>query len=165
VNEIDINPRRRDVSQRVGFLLSQVGGFAASRFAERLTVLGLQPSDVGILRLIAIEPGMSQQTLAARLGVGASRVVVLIDELERKDLLARERSTKDRRNYELRLTDAGLGVMSRMREIGADHENDLVKALSTQERETLARLLIKISQSHDLTPDVHPGYRSGTVKL
>jgi DNA-binding MarR family transcriptional regulator len=140
--------------------LSQVGGFAAARFAERLTVLGLQPSDVGILRLITVEPGLSQQTLAAHLGVGASRVVVLIDELEKKGLLSRERSTRDRRNYELRLTDAGLGVMSRMREIGADHENDLIKVLSAEERETLAGLLNKISQSHDLTPDVHPGYRS-----
>jgi DNA-binding MarR family transcriptional regulator len=123
-------------------------------------VLGLQPSDVGILRLIFVEPGLSQQMLAARLGVGASRVVVLVDELEAKGLIARQRSTKDRRNYELQLTDAGTEVMSRMREIGADHENDLVKALSAEERGTLAVLLNKISHSHALTPDVHPGYRN-----
>ena len=154
-----MHPEHRDGSQRVGFLLSQVGGFAAALFADRLAALSLEPRDVGILRLVAVEPGLSQQTLADRLGVGPSRVVVLIDELEKKDLVARERSTRDRRNYELRLTDAGRDVMSRMREIGAAHENDLVAALSPDERKTLAALLTKIATSHDLTPNVHPGYR------
>ncbi len=157
--ENDQRSEYRDPSQRVGFLLAQVGGFASARFADRLAALSLQPSDIGILRLISVEPGLSQQTLAGRLGVGPSRVVVLIDDLEKKDLVARERSARDRRNYELRLTDAGRDVMSRMREIGAAHENDLVAALSADERITLAALLTKIATSHELTPNVHPDYR------
>ncbi|MCU1557713.1 MAG: MarR family transcriptional regulator [Microbacteriaceae bacterium] len=154
------NPSWRDASQRVGFLLSQVGAFASARFADRLAALGLQPSDVGILRLIAVESGLSQQALAGRLGVGPSRVVVLIDELERKGFVARERSTRDRRNYELRLTKSGQELMAQMREIGAAHENDVVGALSSDERQTLGGLLSKIAASHHLTPDVHQGYRT-----
>jgi DNA-binding MarR family transcriptional regulator len=149
----------RGPSDRVGFLLSQVGALASERFAERLAALGVQPGDVGILRLITVEQGLSQQALAGRLGVGPSRVVALIDELEKKGLVARERSTKDRRIHELRLTDAGESVMARMREIGSAHEEEVVHALSASERRTLGALLAKVAASHRLTPDVHPGYR------
>ncbi|MDN3353628.1 MarR family transcriptional regulator [Actinomadura sp. DC4] len=150
----------RGPSGRVGFLLSQVGALAAAQFADRLTGLGVQPGDVGILRLIAAEEGLSQQTLAGKLGVGPSRVVALIDELEQKGLVVRERSTKDRRTYELRLTGAGRDVMTRMREIGSAHEEGVVHALNASERRMLADLLLKVAESHGLTPDAHPGHRS-----
>ncbi|WP_327287944.1 MarR family winged helix-turn-helix transcriptional regulator [Streptomyces sp. NBC_01198] len=152
-------PGYRGAPQRVGFLLAQVGGYAAARFAERLADLSLQPSDIGILRLIALESGLSQRALADHLGVGPSRVVVLIDELESRGLVARVRSTRDRRNHELQLTDAGDAVMRRMREIGSAHEDEIVDVLTPEERETLAALLAKVAASHDLTPNVHPGYR------
>ena len=100
-------------------MLSQVGALAAARFAERLAYLDLQPGDVGILRLIAVDPGLSQQALAGKLGVVPSRVVALIDVLQKKGLVMRERSVKDRRNHELQLTDSGKAVMAQMREIGA----------------------------------------------
>lgn len=150
----------RKPSQRVGFLLSQLGSFTASRFAERLTEMDLHPSDVGILRMIAVDAGLSQRSLAERLGVGPSRVVALIDDLEQKSLVARVRSVTDRRNYELHLTEAGRSVMARMREIGSAHEEDIVSALSAEERMLLGELLAKVAESHALTPDVHPGYRA-----
>ncbi|MDH6680641.1 DNA-binding MarR family transcriptional regulator [Rhodococcus sp. LBL1] len=154
------DPRHPQVAPFVSFLLSQVGAFAAARFAERLEALALQPSDVGILRLIAMEPGLSQQALADRLNVGPSRVVVLIDGLEKKGLVARVRSVRDRRIYELQLADEGRAAMGRMRDVGAAHEADMAKALTNEERETLATLLNKIAASHELTPNVHPGYRT-----
>ncbi len=150
---------RREPAERLGFLLSQVGAFAAARFAERLADLDLQPGDVGILRLIAVEPGLSQQALAEKLGVVPSRVVALLDHLEKKGLVVRERSVRDRRNHELKLTDGGRGVLARMRQIGAAHEDDVVHSLSADERRTLGALLTKVAESHQLTPGVHPGYR------
>ncbi|WP_051162770.1 MarR family winged helix-turn-helix transcriptional regulator [Nocardia brevicatena] len=151
-------PEQRGTAQPVAFLLSQIGAFAAARFAQRLEALALQPSDVGILRLIATEAGLSQQALAEKLGVVPSRVVVLIDGLEKKGLVARSRSTRDRRTHELRLTGEGQTVMRQMREIGAAHEGDMTTALSKVEREELARLLGKVAASLGLTPNVHPGY-------
>lgn len=145
---------------RAAFLLAQVGALAGARFAQRLEPLAVQSSDVGILRLIATEENLSQQALAERLGVVPSRVVVLIDALEKKGLVARERSARDRRTYELRLTDEGRGIMREMREIGSAHEKDMTAALTPDEHQELARLLRKIADSHDLTPNVHPGYKT-----
>ncbi len=149
----------RGPAQRAGFLLAQVGAYAAMRFAQRLEEFGLTPGDVGLLRLIAVNPGQSQQVLAQALGVVPSRVVVLIDDLEGKGLVTRQRSATDRRNYELRLSPAGAQIMAQMREIGAAHEKDILRGLSATERKTLTGLLAKVAASHHLTPDVHPGLR------
>lgn len=148
----------------VAFLLAQLGGFAAQRFGERVAELGLQPSDVGILRIISRHEGaLSQQALAGLLGVGPSRVVALIDQLEKKGLVARARSTRDRRNYELTLTDAGREVMGKMRRIGSAHDREITGALSAEERATLGELLGRLAAANGLTEDVHPGYRSSGV--
>jgi DNA-binding MarR family transcriptional regulator len=143
------------------FLLAQIGAHAAGRFAERVAVLGLGPADVGLLRLIAGEPGRSQQSLATALGVVPSRVVALVDGLERKGLVERRRSTADRRNYELHLTGEAMQVMSRMREVGSAHEQDMLSGLDAAERAQLAVLLGKVAAQQGLTPGVHPGYRLG----
>lgn len=146
--------------QPVAFLLAQVGGFAAQRFGERVSELGLQPSDVGILRIISRHEGaLSQQALAGLLGVGPSRVVALIDALEKKGLVARARSSRDRRNYELTLTDAGRAVMGKMRSIGSSHDRDITGALTADERAALGALLGKLAAAHGLAQGVHPGYR------
>lgn len=147
--------------QSAAFLLAQLGAFAAQRFGDRVGELGLQPSDVGILRIIARhEVALSQQALAGLLGVGPSRVVALIDALEKKGLVARARSARDRRNYELTLTDAGRDVMAQMRRIGSAHEREITGALSADERSTLITLLGRLARAHGLTADVHPGYRA-----
>lgn len=147
--------------QPVAFQLAQVGAYAAQRFAERVADLGLQPSDVGILRIISRHEGaLSQQALARLLGVGPSRVVALIDGLEKKGLVARARSQRDRRNHELTLTDAGREVMATVRRVGSAHDRDITGALTAEERRTLGALLSRLAESHGLAENVHPGYRS-----
>src|SRR4249919_2525285 len=92
---------------QVAFLLAQLGGLAAMRFAERLAPLGLIPAQAGLLRAVAAEPGRSQQALSAQLGLLPSRLVALVDELERDGLIERRRNPDDRRHHALHLTIAG----------------------------------------------------------
>jgi DNA-binding MarR family transcriptional regulator len=141
------------------FLLAQLGAHAANRFAERISDLGLSPADVGLLRMIASEPGRSQQSLATHLGVVPSRVTALIDQLDRQGLVERRRSTEDRRNYELHLTDAGKRVMGQLRRLASAHEDDICSALDQDKRAQLTELLELIAEKQGLTPGVHPGYR------
>ncbi|MGW4651529.1 MarR family winged helix-turn-helix transcriptional regulator [Kitasatospora sp. NPDC004289] len=141
------------------FLLAQVGGHAATRFAERTAELGLNPPDVGLLRMIATRPGLSQRALAQDLGVVPSRVVALIDGLEKKGLVERRRSTEDRRNHELHLSPAGFQCLHAVREVATAHEADLLGALSPAQRTQLTELLTLVADEQGLTPGVHPGYR------
>ncbi|MET8971120.1 MarR family winged helix-turn-helix transcriptional regulator [Streptomyces hydrogenans] len=156
----DGHDQRIPVPRGAAFLLAQLGAHAAGRFGERVGVLGLAPPDVGLLRMIATDPGRSQRSLAVDLGVVPSRVVVLIDNLERKGLVERRRSTEDRRNYELYVSEAGRAALAGVREVAAAHEDELLAALDGAERARLAELLGRVAAQQGLTPGVHPGYRN-----
>jgi DNA-binding MarR family transcriptional regulator len=144
------------------FLLSQIGSHAASRFAERLEPLGLAPSDVGLLRMIAANPGQSQRDLAAALDVVPSRVVALLDALDRKGLVERHRSPVDRRNHEVVLTEKAREALKEVRAVSSAHDADICAGLDAAQRDQLRELLTAIAEHQGLTPGVHPGYRTGS---
>src|SRR5215467_11545678 len=73
-------------SESAGFLIAQIGAHAAARFGEALKPHGFTPHDAGILRIVAMTPGISQQELAKRLGMHASRLVGVLDDLEERRL-------------------------------------------------------------------------------
>ena len=143
----------------LAFLLSQVGAHGSGRFAERLEPLGLKPAHVGILRVIAQTDGLSQQALGETLGVFPSRLVAILDELERRGLVERRDSPADRRSYALYLTRAGRAALDRIVQISREHQNALCAALSEAEQAQLAVLLTRIAAEQQLTPGVHPGFR------
>src|SRR5699024_929668 len=122
------------------FLLAQLGAHAAARFAERIAELDLTPPESGMLRLIALEPGRSQQSVAERLGAPATRLVALVDGLEARGVVERRRNPDDRRLYALHLTEAGRDLVGQIAEVSSVHEHDLTDALSAQERATLSDL-------------------------
>lgn len=145
---------------RLAFSLAQVGGLAAQRFAQRLAPLGLTPPQAGLLRAVAAEPGRSQQTLAAELELLPSRLVALLDELETDGLVERRRNLRDRRQYALHLTPAGVERLSQIGRVAQEHGRDLLAPLDAEERKTLGQLLDRLSAYHQLASGVHPGYRT-----
>lgn len=141
------------------FLLAQVGGLAAARFAEQLAPLGFAPQDAGVLRLIAASPGINQRTLGERLGIFPSRLVALLDALEQKGLVERRRVPEDRRNHALHLTAAGGRALQAVGRVAMAHQEDICASLSADERRQLADMLQRIAAAHGLSPGVHPGFR------
>lgn len=142
------------------FLLAQLGAHAAGAFARRVEQLGINPAQAGVLRLVAQHPGRSQQALAEQLGVAPSKVVALIDGLQQRGLIERTRSSTDRRQYALHLTDSGRQLLANVGAHAAEHETELTTALDADERRHLLKLLQRIADQQGLTPGVHPGYKT-----
>jgi DNA-binding MarR family transcriptional regulator len=147
----------------VAFLLAQVGARAAQEFAKALAPLKLTPADAGILRLLSHSPGISQQDLARKLDMHASKLVAVIDALEKSALVVREANAQDRRIYSLRLTDAGQEKLRAIGEVARAHNDAICFGLDPAERSALSGLLQRIAARHELTPDVHPGYKDMRV--
>lgn len=111
-------------------------------------------------RLVAQQPGLSQQALAAQRHVAPSRVVGLVDDLETRKLLERRRDSVDRRQYALHLAAGAEQQLARVRDLVRLHDQDLTGGLTPQERDSLAALLSKLADAQGLSPNVHPGYRT-----
>jgi len=145
--------------KQLAFLLAQLGAHAASQFAERLAVLELTPADAGILRLLCAEPGLSQQELAAKLQIHPRRLVAILDSLEKRGFVERRANPHDRRLYSVHLTKNGGEVLEKIGKVAREHQDALLSALSQEERDALAALLLKIADRLGLVRGVHPGYR------
>jgi DNA-binding MarR family transcriptional regulator len=152
----------------LGLLLSQLGTHAALAFGRKIKGFGISPPHVGILRWIRDNAGENQRQLATHLGVLPSRLVLLLDELETKGLVTRQRSLQDRRNQVLQLSKKGTRLLEKVELIAAAHEADLSSALTESEREILIDLCAKLAAHRGVTPHGHPGYMkraSRTVRL
>lgn len=141
------------------FLLAQLGAHAASQFAERLKILDLAPPDAGILRLLRVAPGLSQQELGLKLGIHPSRLVAILDNLEKRGLLERRPNSDDRRLYSIHLTTGGEEILGRIGKVAREHQDSLLSALNGEERTLLGSLLLRLADQQGLTRGVHPGYR------
>jgi DNA-binding MarR family transcriptional regulator len=139
-------------------LLAQVGAHGAKQFAERLSVLKLTPPHAGILRRLVQSPGISQRELATTLGMHASRLVAVLDEMESLGLLIREANAEDRRTYSLQVTAKGRETMEQIAAISQQHNEALCAALNEEERAVLVGLLQRIADQQGLLRGVHPGF-------
>jgi DNA-binding MarR family transcriptional regulator len=150
------NPR--PARRALGLLLSQLGTHAALSFGRKIARFGISPPHLGMMHWIHSNRGKNQRELASYLGVVPSRLVVLLDELENKGLVVRERSLQDRRSQQLQLTRRGIRLLEKAERIAAAHDAGLGSSLTPPERETLIELCAKLADHCGLTPDGHPGY-------
>lgn len=158
-NNYFVNQQRTERAEPA-FLLAQLGAHAASQFAERMKLIELAPADAGILRLLRVSAGLSQQELAGKLGIHPSRLVAMLDNLEKRGFVERRPNQDDRRLYSLHLTTDGEGTLGKIGKIAREHQEALLAALNDEERQLVGSLLLRIADQQGLTRGVHPGYRS-----
>jgi DNA-binding MarR family transcriptional regulator len=157
-DELRVEPPEPDTAPRsVGFLISQLGFVSSKAFMEALEPVGFGPREFLLMRFVAALEGQSQQTLAERLSVPASRMVALVDHLEDAGFLERRPDPEDRRVRGLYLTRKGRGALERASKIAIDYETRLCAGINRREREQLIDLLQKLQESQTTLRGVHPG--------
>ena len=157
-DDLRIEPPEPETAPRsVGFLISQLGFFSSKAFTEALRPVGIDPREFLLMRFVAASEGQSQQALAERLSVPASRMVALVDHLEDAGFLERRPDPEDRRVRGLYLTRKGRGALERASKIAIDYETRLCAGINRREREQLIDLLQKLQESQTTLRGVHPG--------
>jgi DNA-binding MarR family transcriptional regulator len=156
------SPRRPELPRYgVGFFLSTLGFRSHAVWAERLAPLGLDSRQAAMLLHVAGAEGQSQQALAQALKIAPSRVVALVDDLERRRLISRRSDPADRRVRTLHLTSEGWAMVEQLAALSAAHEEGLSVGLDPDEREQLIALLKKLARGLELSDTVHAGLAGG----
>lgn len=163
-------PNRRQIAgdkapSSLGFLLSQVGLYAAQRFAQRLAAIDLHPPLFRVLNVVDAVEGQSQQAIGAAIQAPASRMVAIVDELEQRGLVERRPHSSDRRIRALYLTGEGRKLLARGRKIAAEHEEELTRGMSAVDRKRLIALLQRVVEEQEIGRGVHPGLSEPKAKL
>src|SRR5690349_3165787 len=100
VTEIRPTPRvAKELLKSNGFLLARTGiGFkmkAVALFEQE----GFEHYDYAVLAILAEGTPETQATIAGALNVDPSRIVAILDSLEHRGLVARQRDPQDRRRH------------------------------------------------------------------
>lgn len=124
-----------------GYLLLKAGHYMGQDFDATLASLDLTGREFLVLSFVSAAEGLSQQRLAERLGLDPTLIVGLVDTMEERGLMTRQRDTADRRRNVLCLTEAGHDLHRRATDAAASAEAEFLAPLGEAERDKLRRLL------------------------
>lgn len=132
------------------YLAGHVARIGRRALAEVLAADGLRLPHFAVLAGLSDFGPLAQHALADRLGLNRSHLVGYLDELERRELVGRERDPDDRRRQRVALTASGKKLTRRLKEIATRAEDELLSELSEKERATLTSLLRRLVVADDL---------------
>ena len=128
----------------LGYHLRRAQVAVFKNFAQAVGAEEISPGLFGALTIIGGNEGLSQNNLAGALALDRSTLVSVIDKLENRALVERRKSEEDRRRHALHLTTDGKAMLGRLKSKVAEHERNIAKDLSEEERRTLIDLLHRL---------------------
>jgi DNA-binding MarR family transcriptional regulator len=129
----------------VGYLLSRVRANMWNIATQQtMAELGITSTQASMLLMLATGKCFAAAELAREYGIDASAVTRLIDRLEKRGLLLRVRSEKDRRVVHLRLTDEGYALAARLPPIYQGVSDKLLANFTEEEIGFLKSMLRRV---------------------
>jgi DNA-binding MarR family transcriptional regulator len=129
-----------EVTNVLGYLLKHAHLHLDAATTEALSPLGVDPRELGVLRVLATHESTSQQEVAVMLGVDRTSMVALLDGLEGKGIVSRHPLPHDRRRNVIELTGPGRDLYLRASDVYAAAEREFMAPLGEGARAFQAAL-------------------------
>jgi MarR family 2-MHQ and catechol resistance regulon transcriptional repressor len=136
--------------------LQRAAALSAVRVEQATQAFGLTASQFGVLDTLFARGSVHQQELAVALGRSKAQMTAIIDALEARELVRRERHATDRRFMTIHLTPSGEQLHAEATPARATAIVELMSELTGDQRARLARLcrrLLKVLDPTDLSGD------------
>jgi DNA-binding MarR family transcriptional regulator len=131
-----------------------------NRAFPKIRAAGLTNAQFWILKWIAMYGPFTASDLAAYLGIRAPSVTPLVDGLEKRGLIRRVRSVKDRRVVSIRATAKGERLLKAAGEEVARLAKDATRGIAPAELATAASVLRRMADALSLTADARQKSRT-----
>lgn len=119
-------------------LLSQVLG---RKFQERLEPFGLTAFHWVVLCCLWKEDGLATSSIGERLQQVGGTLTGVLDRMEERGLVRRERDTRDRRIWRIWLTEAGKQLETVLPPIAMEIREEAMAGMAVAERELFSSLI------------------------
>jgi DNA-binding MarR family transcriptional regulator len=134
------------LAEIVGFHIRLAHGAVYRHFTETFADLDLTQKQVSVLWLVDEHPGISQIEVGQRLSMDRATTMTIVNRLQERDLLRRERSVSDGRKQALHLTQGGAAALALSKHAVGEHEAWLKGRFTPQEVEKLVEMLARIHE-------------------
>jgi MarR family transcriptional regulator, lower aerobic nicotinate degradation pathway regulator len=131
---------------RVPFLLFRASQASLSLANQMLASIGLCARQAGILTMVSELEPMTQKALADALGIDRTTMVALLDDLEGKGYVTRQRHPRDRRAFLVLPTGSGRTAKAAAVRILDEQQRRFLAPLTPAERGQLADLLTRLHE-------------------
>jgi DNA-binding MarR family transcriptional regulator len=128
----------------VGFHIRLAHVAVYRHFTETFSDLDLTQKQVSVLWLVDDHPGISQIAVGQRLQMDRATTMTIVNRLQERDFLRRERSTTDARKQALFLTAEGRQALATAKGCIGEHEAWLKGRFSSVEVKKLVEMLTRI---------------------
>lgn len=130
----------------LGFHIRLAHGAVYRHFSEAFTALGLTQKQVSTLWLVADQPGIAQVELGAVLRMDRATTMSIVNRLQERGFVRRERSDTDGRKQSLHVTEAGLQALEDAKPCILEHEAWLTSRFTPEEVKILVEMLARIHE-------------------
>lgn len=130
----------------VGFHIRLAHGACYRHFTETFAELDLTQKQVSVLWLVADHPGIAQIDLGQRLRMDRATTMTIVNRLQARGYLRREKSPTDGRKQALFLTAPGETALIAAKHAVREHENWVKSRFTEAEVQTLMELLARIHE-------------------
>ena len=128
----------------IGMLLGRAALVKDRILDSHLQDFGVTAAQFKVLIIVTQYQVDTPAELCRYLGLDSGSMTRMLDRLEQKELIVRNRCADDRRLVRLALTADGQRLADRLPEIGAAAMNELCGVLAPEELKTLEGLLAKV---------------------
>ncbi len=118
------------------------------RALQHLSSFNLSSSQFAILEALYHLGTLAQVELAQKLLLSTGNITTVIQNLEKRDLVCRQRSADDQRYMQVSITDSGRALIASIFPSHVQGIVDIMNALTTEEQQTLAQLSRKLGLGH-----------------
>jgi DNA-binding MarR family transcriptional regulator len=140
-----------DLRTHTGYWMRMVSNHVSHAFAAKLTDKEVTVAEWTVLRTLYGNEPTSPSQLAYDMGMTRGAITKLADRLIAKSLIIREASVNDGRAQTLALTDRGIGLVPDLAALADRNDAECFECLTGDERETLRRLLKKMTERARIT--------------
>ncbi|MGH7998989.1 MAG: MarR family winged helix-turn-helix transcriptional regulator [Brasilonema sp.] len=127
----------------VGYRIKLLSQLLARKFTERLEPFGLTPFHWVVLCCLWEEDGLPTSSIGEKLQQVGGTLTGVLDRMEERGLIRRERDCRDRRIWRIWLTDAGRELETVLPPIAVEIREQSMHGISYPEREQFSQILNK----------------------
>jgi len=125
----------------MGYRIKLLSQLLSRRFQERLEPFGLTPFHWLVLCCLWQEDGLPTSSIGEQLQQVGGTLTGVLDRMEERGLVYRERDRRDRRIWRIWLTDAGKELQDILPPIALELREQALKGFSEDERERMSQLI------------------------